>query len=193
MRYELSTAATGDAVDFPDVLTHCRVVDEAEYGYVHGLLDMATRWVERRIERQLLTATWKVYFDAFPSEIELRKLPVASVTSVQYVDLAGVTQTLSASSYQTDYAAPDRPGRIKPAYGQSWPSTRGSTYNAVTVTFKAGYGAAADVPETIRGALLLLVQHWYDRREPIITGTIVAMTPLSVDALLSAEDWGAYN
>lgn len=192
MRYELSTAPTGDVVDLADVLDHLRVSDESEYTYLAALVDRAVRWVERRTQRQLLTATWKLYLDAFPTEIQLRKLPVASVTSIQYVDLDGDTQTLSSSSYQTDYASEDRPGRIMPAYGYSWPNTRSSIYNAVTVTFTAGYGAASAVPETIKQAIMMLAGHWYDHREAV-DELEYKPVPYAVDNLLSLDEWGYYH
>ena len=191
MRYELSTAATGTPISREDVIDFIRVVDTDDYALITALVDRATRYVERRIQRQLLTATWKLYLDAFPAEILLEKLPVASVTSITYTDLDGDTETLAATEYQTDYSAPDRPGRIKPAYGKTWPNTRSSTYNAVTVTFTAGYGTAADVPATIKQALLLLVQHWYDQRA-MISQTQQYTVPTSVDSLLAIEDWGSY-
>jgi len=191
VRYELSTAATGTPISREDVINFIRVINEDDYPLITALVDRATRYVERRIQRQLLTATWKLYLDAFPDEIFLGKLPVASVSSITYVDLNGDTQTLTATEYQTDYAAKDRPGRIKPAYGKTWPSTRSSTYKAVTVTFTAGYGTAANVPETIKHALLLLVQHWYDQRA-MIAQTQQYSVPTSVDSLLAIEDWGSY-
>jgi len=191
MRYELSTAPTGDVVEMADILDHLRVTEESDYTYLAALNDRAVRWVERRTQRQLLTATWKLYLDAFPAEIQLRKLPVASVTSVQYVDLDGDTQTLSASYYQTDYKSQDRPGRIMPAYGYSWPNTRSSIYNAVTVTFTAGYGTASDVPETIKHAIMMLVGHWYDHREAVDEVEFKPV-PYAVDNLLSLDEWGYY-
>jgi len=192
MRYELSTAPSGDVVDMADVLDHLRVSDESEYTYLAALVDRAVRWVERRTQRQLLTATWKLYLDAFPAEIQLRKLPVASVTSIQYVDLDGDTQTLSATYYQTDYKSADRPGRIMPAYGYSWPNTRSSIYNAVTVTFTAGYGAASAVPETIKQAIMMLAGHWYDHREAV-DELEYKPVPYAVDNLLSLDEWGYYH
>jgi len=191
MRYELSTAPTGDVVEMADILDHLRVTEESDYTYLAALNDRAVRWVERRTQRQLLTATWKLSLDAFPAEIQLRKLPVASVTSVQYVDLDGDTQTLSASYYQTDYKSQDRPGRIMPAYGYSWPNTRSSIYNAVTVTFTAGYGTASDVPETIKHAIMMLVGHWYDHREAVDEVEFKPV-PYAVDNLLSLDEWGYY-
>ena len=191
MRYELSTAATASPVTITEAVDHLRVADESEYAYIQSLISMATRWVERRIERQLVTATWKLHLDAFPPEIELRKLPVASVTSITYIDADGDEQTLASTVYQTEFTSEDRPGRIKLDYGQVWPSTRSGEYNAVTVTFTCGYGAAAAVPTTIKQAILMLMNHWFDNPGAVSPITL-SPVPFSVDALLSSEEWGSY-
>ena len=77
------------------------------------------------------------------------------MTSIQYVDDAGDTQTLSTSLYQVDTKS--QPGRIIPAYGESWPTVRSDTLNAVTVNFVAGYGDdPEDVPAGLRHAVKLI-------------------------------------
>jgi uncharacterized phiE125 gp8 family phage protein len=49
-----------------------------------------------------------------------------------------------------------------------------------------GFGdSAADVPETLRQAMRLLVAHWYENRGLIATGTQIAALPASAAALLS--------
>lgn len=45
--------------------------------------------------------------------------------------------------------------------GQSWPATFRRA-DAVSIAFTAGYGAAADVPEPICQAILLIVQRLFD-------------------------------
>lgn len=194
MRYDQTTAPAAGSlpVNIDDALTHLRVTDSAEDTLVRRLVMAAARVVERRLSRQLLTATWKLYLETFPDEIELRILPVASVTSITYVDDAGTTQTLSASTYQTDITSPDRPARIWPAYGYTWPTLRADTLNAVTVTFTAGYGTADDVPETIKQAILLLAGHYYEHREGVNVGNIVSEMPEGIRALLNTEEWGSY-
>jgi hypothetical protein len=69
-------------------------------------------------------------------------------------------------------------------YGQSWPSATLRPYNAICVTFIAGYGdAGSDVPGNFRQGLLLLIGHFYEHREEVITGTIVAQVPVAAQAL----------
>src|SRR5687768_3153323 len=50
----------------------------------------------------LLTSTWAETWDCWPELVELSNRPVASVSSVAYVDTAGATQTLSSSNYTFD-------------------------------------------------------------------------------------------
>jgi uncharacterized phiE125 gp8 family phage protein len=176
-----------------DVLAHCHIdlPDSDTLAYLSGLIAKATRTIGRMLDRQFVTATWKLYLDDFPDEIELTKLPVASVTSITYVSTSGTTTTLPANQYQTSSACPDCPGRISPAYGCAWPSVRGG-FEQVVVTFTAGYGAAAAVPQAAKHALLLIVAHWYENREPT-TDAIANELPFCLAYLLSGEDWGQYT
>ncbi|ODR98420.1 hypothetical protein AUC68_08240 [Methyloceanibacter methanicus] len=51
------------------------------------------------------------------------------------------------------------------------PSVGFRPFSGFEVAFVAGFGdAAADVPQPIRQALLLLVAHWFERREPVELG-----------------------
>ena len=195
-RYDQTLAPAIEPVSFADMEDHARISDAdlVEQGYVESLVAKARRYVERTLSRQLITATWQLSLEAFPEEIELWKLPVQSVASIQYVDADGVAQTLDEDQYQVDVAGQDVPARIKPAYGCSWPTTRGDTYGAVTVTFLAGYGAESeDVPETIRHGIELLTAHLYRLREPVNVGYIVNAVPLTLEAMLGIEDWGGYS
>lgn len=145
-------------------------------------IESATSFAEDWTNRQFVTASWQLTLDAFPCEIELPKPPLQSVTSIQYIDTAGDTQTLAASKYQVDATA--EPGRVRPSFGNVWPSVRGDM-NSITIIFVAGYGAASAVDERAKSAIKLTLAHWYENREPIITGTIVAEMPLSARSLLN--------
>ena len=188
----------------PDAKVHLTVEHDQHNGLIDGLIRRATKLVEHRVERQLITATWKLTLDQFPpdcdewrrpydwtygqrtAEIELRRPPVQSITSVVYIDSDGAEQTLAASEYQLD--AVSSPARLAPAYGKSWPATR-SVYNAVTVTFKAGYGDNSDnsIPHTARQAILMLVGYWYENREAV--GTVGTEMAFAFDSLLDDLRW----
>jgi uncharacterized phiE125 gp8 family phage protein len=146
-------------------------------------------------KRQLVTATWRLGLAAFPAgsrPIVLPLPPLREVTAIQYVDVDGQLQTWEASKYQVVAPDPapsgtypeDAPrGRIYPAYGETYPSTR-DVPDAVRVTFLCGYGTPAEVPGLFKTAILLVVGELYKHREETVTGTIVAKVPLAAKTLL---------
>lgn len=157
---------------------------DPSFGDDDGIIADEIRAARERCERvtglQLLTATWAMYLDQLPGDlcgtglaygswdwlerysIVLPRPPLLTVTSVTYVDYAGVTQTWDASLYQVD--AKSRPARLYPAWGQIWPLAR-YQMNAVTITYTAGYGAALAVPAEIKSAIKAHVKYCYDNRD----------------------------
>lgn len=191
-----TSAPTDYPVSLTEVWQQCHVDSSDDDPALLRYIAAATRYVERFTHQQLITATWRQTFDRFPPDvavdefvgndvIKLRRPPLQSVTSVQYVDGSGDTQTFSSDDYSVD--TDEAPGRIILGYNEVWPTTR-SQRNSVTITYVAGHGDTPDeVPATLRHAILLLVSHWHEAREPIITGTIVAKVPMSVESLLWNE------
>jgi len=69
----------------------------------------------------------------------------------------------SKTSYHID-TSENSPGRIKLKSGYSWPTHRG--FASFIITIKAGYGdAAADIPYSIKQAILQVIGHLYENRE----------------------------
>ena len=158
MGLRLTTAPTTLAIDLSTAKDHLRVEEEDDDGYITSVIGMVTREVERRLDAQLINATWTLTLDDFPGFgnplaldgffgrshhgnptpgesnqynldsqftgdiIKIAKWPLSSVTSIAYLDADGDSQTLSASKYIVDAA--NIPGRIKPAFGEVWPTTR---------------------------------------------------------------------
>ncbi len=187
MGLTLHTAPVAEPISTAEAKSHARVDISADDTLIDDYIAAARRWAELYTRRQFVTATWDLTLDAFPLSdrcpIWVPLPPLQSVTSISYVDADGQTQTWDAAEYLVD--SKSEPGRILPAYGETWPVTRDQA-NAVTVRFVAGYGLAAAVPATLKTAVRLLVSHLYETREPIITGTIVAKVPLGVEAVLHA-------
>lgn len=121
--------------------------------------------------RALITQTWELRMPAFPCRawpstrvadaIRLPLPPLQSVTSIKYDDPAGVEQTLDSSLY---VVGTGEPAEIVPAYGQTWPATRGMP-ESVRVRFVAGYGdAGSDVPGPILDSIKAQIARRYDDR-----------------------------
>ncbi len=131
---------------------------------LQGYIAAATDWAENETGRALIFQTWAMKMPAFPSgdyrAIYLPKPPLSSVTSITYVDDAGVVQTLAGANYVA-VADPWEP-LIYAAVGTTWPGAR-TQPDAVTVTYVAGYSAdATSVPEAIKLAIKMMVQGYYD-------------------------------
>jgi uncharacterized phiE125 gp8 family phage protein len=87
-------------ITLADARAQCRVTSTSEDARLLAMIYAATEWGENLTARRLITQTWDLYLDAFPcDEIRAPYAPLRSVTSISYVDLAGVTQTLATSEY----------------------------------------------------------------------------------------------
>lgn len=159
--YLLITAPASEPITVAEVKAHGRIDTDQDDGYLADLIVGARKEAEEHTNRALLTQTWEWVADAFPSCIELAHCPIASITSIKYLDDAGVEQTLAAADYRADLES--EPARIVPAFGKAWPSTQG-VINALRVRFVAGWATRSAVPASIRHKLKVLCLDRYDRR-----------------------------
>lgn len=172
-----TVAPATEPLSLADAKLHLRVVSDDDDDLITALIQGAREYVETFLRRQLVTATWAMTLDEFPDsdgDITLPLPPLASVTSIAYVDGDGDDQTLDSANYTVHTNC--EPGKITLAYGESWPSTRDQP-DAVTVTFVAGYGAAAAVPAGIVAAIKLVLGDLYENREAAVLGTIRSDNP----------------
>lgn len=146
------------------------------------LIAAFTREAEHRLGRRLITQTVELVLDDFPSDdVDLVMPDVQSITSVNYVDSAGVTQTMPSTDYSLD--AENTPCRLLPV--ESWPSTYDAA-NSVRIRYVVGYGPAdTDVPENIKMWITAQVIQALDNPAGITEGKPTVLPYL--DRLLDAE------
>lgn len=200
--YLLATIANNTATTYTDNIADASlgaaVPSENTTGdaQISRHIKSARQEAEKRLRRYLVTQTLDAYFDKFPGYDESRRRmiklpPLQSVESITYIDSDGVEQTLDASRYQVD-AIGSSIGRILPAYGYDWPSTR-DQMNAVKVRFVAGYGAASAVPEPIKDWIKMRAKQKYDQPDAAIVGANISEMPRQfVDGLLDPFIASAY-
>ena len=200
-----TTDAASEPITSAEAKSHMRVDHNADDTLIAALIKAARQYLEEISGRALINQTWTLKLDGFPGcgkdrrnisplytsdryrwrsqlPIILPRAPLSSVSSIAYVDEDGASQTWGSSNYVVDSAG--EPGAVYPAEGVEYPDTDDRP-NAVTVTYVAGYGAAASaVPQPIKQALLLLVAQWYEHREVSLVGTMQAALPFTVDALM---------
>lgn len=188
MARTLVTPPAVEPITVAEAKSHLRVEISDDDTLIGNLVKAVRQHAETVLRRALITQTWDLFLDAFPSAngaIAVPLPPLQTVGSIKYVDANGITQTLSSAKYKVDVAT--APARIVPAYDEDWPKTR-EEINAVTVRFTAGYGAAgSNVPEKIRQAMLLVIGHWYENREEVVIGGAPAPIPFAAKSLFRQE------
>jgi len=185
MKTKLITAPSVAPVTVTELKAHCRVTFDDDDVYIQALLDAAIMHLEGVAGRKFITQKWKLFLDAWPggAEIVLPYGDCSAVDSITYKDRDGVQATWASSKYVVD--TDSVPGRVVIAYDESWPAETLYNVNPIEVIFDSGYGGTADdIPEDLKHAIKFLVCHWYENREVITTGTIVAPIPKTVDALI---------
>jgi uncharacterized phiE125 gp8 family phage protein len=182
MNLTLTVGPVKEPVTIDELRDHLRIDDEVDDAVLVALNNACRTQCEELLGRALITQTWAYKLDTLPPVIRLPRPPLQSISTIVYTDDAGDPQTLAASLYRVDTS---EPGRITPAYGESWPTVLPVT-SAITVTFVAGYGDdPADVPESIRAWIKLYVAHLFENREPAVVGTVAAKVPDTLDALMA--------
>lgn len=184
MEYYVSVAPTTEPVSLAEVRQHLRMDDDFfdHDEMLTGLIIAARQSCEDFCKRAFMTQTVVAKLDDFSDLIVLPWPRVSSVSSIQYLDTDGNSQTLSTSYYNAhmvgDAAA------VELAYGYTWPGVY-SQKNAVTITFVSGYGGASSVPWAIKYAILIMVADLYNNPESIVIGGgAVNQVPLTSERLL---------
>jgi len=176
-----------------NLLTQLAIEADEFAGFLAEKIATARRRAELLTQRQLVTATWRLTLTEFPACADedgfysfiVPNPPLASVTSITYVGTDGATQTLDSALYQVDTSR--EPGRVCPAYGEAWPSTRMQP-EAVKVTYTAGYGASgAAVPDSAKEFIRAYVCWLFEHR-----GDESMEPPSYLDGLLDPLLWGSY-
>lgn len=177
---EVTAAPASEPLSVADATAHVKAdtSDTEDQAYILGLTKAARAFVESYTGLKLVTQTVKLRRGDLCNSMILPVAPVQSISSVEYLDSAGATQTLSTNVWDASLYGYSPTLRL--AYGQSWPSLYSSP-EAVVVTAVVGF---TELPEDIEHALKLLVSTWYDQRAGTSDKPITE-TPHAVTALLS--------
>lgn len=184
-KFTVVTPPTEEPVSLAEAKAHLRVDGSDEDTLIGSLIKAARSMCEDLAGRAFVTQALCAYPDGFPDcggTIKLPRPRLQTITSVQYYDVDGATQTLPTSVYEADAIA--EPGEVVLLPGQVWPDVQAERRNPVRVTFVAGYGNATAVDARAKQAMLLLIAHWYENREASSQGVVNTEIQLGLDALL---------
>ncbi|RVG43589.1 head-tail connector protein [Sinorhizobium meliloti] len=152
------TTPPTDPISTTDAKRQCIVLHSDDDALFEMFISAARDHVERYCGTPLATQTVEVKCDSFCDMARLSLAPVQSVTSITYVDTDGTAQTVATSIYEL--RADGLEAAIVTKYGQHWPAIRPGS--RITLTAVVGY---ADLPASIKHAMLLWIADAYENRE----------------------------
>lgn len=183
--HRVKTAPAIEPVTLAEAKAHLVISHTDDDDYIEDtLIPAARQHIEDNWDRALITQTWVYARDHWPlgNEIRLPGGHMLSLVGVTYTDSDEVSHSFADILADTEFEP-----RVILAYGKSWPSDTLSPLSPIKVEYTCGYGDADDVPENVKHALKLIIGHWYERREAVLTGTISKEIEFAVSSLLSSK------
>lgn len=135
--------------------------------------------------RCICTQTWGVPFKCWMGRLKLDLPDVQSVV-VKYRDQDDAEQTVADTDYVLSHDASGAFVYFKNSFAS--PSLSDDHPFPITVEATAGYGAAADVPETVKGLVRKLSAHFEYMREAASVGNVKTV-PMGVEQEIAAIRW----
>ncbi len=182
---DIVTQPTVEPLTTAEAKSHLRIDSSTEDTLIAAYVTAARAYYEEATWRALVTQTWALRLEQWPDGecLLLPRPPLQSVTSIAYTDSDGQAQTMSSSDYVV-YA--QDPGRIWLGYNKTWPTATLRPGPSITITFVAGYGLAAAVPEIDKQAIRLIIGHFYENREEVmaIPGISLAQLPMAAQSII---------
>lgn len=182
MTYACITPPAAEPLALADIKAHLRIDGAEEDGLLAGLIKVAREHLERVTGLALVSQRWRLYLDAWPASgaLEIARGPVLSVEAIRAFDDGGAESALALAGHVLDGVR--RPARLwlrsRPAAGQA--------INGVEVDFTAGFGeSGADVPDTLKRAMLVHAAHMYEFRGAVPLEMQPASVPEGYDRLIA--------
>lgn len=184
MLLSLITPAASYPVTLAEAKAQLRVTHADQDVMIGALIGAACKTVSEMSGRALSEEEWQYALPSVRGDVCLPVTPLIEVTAIEYWDDADVNQTLDLADF---YVFQDEnTATIRPKDGAAWPAAR-RREDAFRFTFTAGY---TTLPENLRHAVLLLVDHLFHNTSPVTDGAVTEM-PYAVESLiaLSRRGW----
>jgi uncharacterized phiE125 gp8 family phage protein len=147
---------------------------------VSTLIGAAAAHVESVLGLALITQSWRLSLDEWPASgtVRLPIRPLRRLTGLRSYGTDGVARVIPLADCitVTGGAAEVRLGAGLVSPGRSL---------GIEIDYEVGFGAAADVPADLAGAMRLLVAYWFENRAAVLTAGTGAVVPGSFGALVA--------
>ena len=178
----LLTAPAVEPLSLAEAKAFLRVETSDEDDVITALIGGARIHVEAQTRRALITQSWRLSFDCWPTDGRLPVVPapLQALTAARVYDANNVAHAADTAAFVLDKGAS---ALIFAPWALPAP---GRVVAGIEFDVMVGYGdAAIDVPEPLRQAIRLLVAHWYENRGLVTTGVDYSALPQSVAALIA--------
>ena len=193
--YKLTTVAASGLLPITtaELFQHIRFTpDAAETTEGERFINSATIWAEQYTGRYFKLTDLIEYHDDFPAQTNylqtvknpfiLKGSDAVSVASITYYNNDAVLTTVDASEYRI--VNKHSKGHVLPSVGKFWPSdVISGDSDVVMVSYRTGL-APADVPASVKSAILLIAASMFENRENEIVGQGIAL----LKPIIAAKD-----
>lgn len=152
----VTVAPTSEPVTLEEVKAQCLIDSIDDDALLRRLIKAARAHVERYCNARWAEQEVVCQCSSFADFSRLPEGPLKTVTSIEYIDAAGATQTLDEAVYKPHKDGLEPSIGLKP--GQTWPATQPGSRIMLTAIF------GGDVPEEVRHAMLVFVDSAYEAR-----------------------------
>ena len=155
-----------------------------EDALIATLITAARLHLESVTGRALLTQSWRLVLDAWPAggEVRLPVAPLSALTAIRAFDEDGDEHAIGLAQFLVE--AGGTPARlVLPGTVAGMPVLRQRF--GIEIDYVAGFGDAADVPQELKQALLVLVAHWFEHRDAVVIAGSGAVIPFGFDRLIA--------
>jgi uncharacterized phiE125 gp8 family phage protein len=182
MTHSTITPPVAEPLTLAEVKSHLRLDGTVEDTLLTGLIAAARQYLEATAGLAIITQTLRFYLDDWPRDglIQLPIAPLQSLESVTVYDAAGNPLAVPLSGHVLDAAA--SPARL---FLPTQPlSSR--ALNGIEIDVVAGFGnTGADVPDTLKRAMLMHVALMYELRGAVSPDMQPAAVPTGYDRLVA--------
>ena len=167
MSKTMLSAPAAEPVSLDEAKAWLRIDGNEEDNLVSSLIEAARQMVERQTGLLLISQSWRLGMDKWPSgwPLALPLRPLLAVSAIRVYDHDDQPELIDPASYVLDGASD--PARLIWRDDHPRPSP-GRSCNGIEIDVEAGFGPdPANVPRPLRQAILLLVAHWFENRQPL--------------------------
>lgn len=177
-------------VSLDSLAYHTRVADtaaectEAQRRQLTEYAQVASQVWERATRQPVMQAQYVSIIDRFSGAVSGLVGPVSEVSSVEYVDEAGMVVSLDPASYTRSLLRPDT--LLLPGW-RELPRVYAQAAEPIRIYYTAGAATVDEVPPIQQQFIKLMVAHYYENPQAVVVGMNINELPLGAQSLIDME------